>query len=137
MMADDRLKQSVHLMAKVLARLESGGVAKQVLTASEFLADAPAEDQAELFDNLVDWLADEGVVRLTSNPSSGTEPDEWCYELVLTAYGFRMLSQKLGGDLDLTLREAVKQVNTGKPGWSSLGDFLGGLFGGFTKSLSN
>ncbi|OZA06982.1 MAG: hypothetical protein B7Y02_14630, partial [Rhodobacterales bacterium 17-64-5] len=85
-----------------------------------------------LFADMVKWLQDEGVVRDQDSYSDGL--GGVVFDLVLTSRGFWLLEQKFTGDL--TLGSAISKVAKNEPMTAGLGDFVGGILGGFTKSIT-
>ncbi len=83
------------------------------------------------------WLEAEGIVRARNSQETlhGT------FSLIspsLTSFGFRILGEPtslLNGRKKLS--EAVQEVATSERSYSQLGDFFGGILGGFTKSLGS
>jgi hypothetical protein len=90
----------------------------------------PSEEQG-LFLNAVQWLEREGLISFERQ--SGLNKFIGC---ALRAKGFAVLGLEIdfqGGKT--SMREAADQVGTGGVDAAKAGDFLGGLFGGFTKSM--
>ena len=89
------------------------------------------------------WLVDEGLIRaakVTVVPGDGEDAadDLYVYNPTLTSQGFALLGQRVKiGETTTTIGEAVESRSDGKPrGWQ-MGDFLGGILGGFTKSVGS
>ena len=57
------------------------------------------------------------------------------YEVVLTSFGFNTLARNMAGTL--TLRDQLAEAESGQRSWSSVGDLIGGVLGGFTKTIGN
>ncbi|MGB5835673.1 MAG: hypothetical protein WBH14_01385 [Albidovulum sp.] len=129
------LERSVVLLAQLMERLEANGVVVQQFSAEDFFGENPENEDAELFEHLVQWLLDEGVIRQSDEPVNNGFGYVWYHDLVLTSLGYSLLANKVLPNL--TLSQAVKEVSSGSRSYSGLGDFLGGIMGGFTKSIGN
>nr|MCU0905598.1 hypothetical protein [Tabrizicola sp.] len=101
--------------------------------ASKFFPDGDYYANRILFECAIEWLEAEGIIRF-GKPYMGGRLTELIRDTVLTGKGHALLSQQFKSGLKL--REAVRQVSSGK-GYSSIGDFVGGLLGGFTKSIGS
>lgn len=139
-MAMDNLQKSERVIAKVLEALLEQGI--QYQTYLEFQELHLPEEMEPFFQGCCLWLLDEGIVRCTNiqqvlqgmpmvNP-------------VITAYGFKILGQRFldGSDDEAAatstdVAHVVREVASGERSYSGLGDFLGGLLGGFTKSMGS
>jgi hypothetical protein len=78
----------------------------------------------------ISWLEDEGFMR-----SYGTLPAE---RARLTARGFSAMSTeplRLTGTVGGELTKAIEQTPASKVDLGTIGDLIGGVFGGFTKSI--
>ncbi|AHD10873.1 hypothetical protein PhaeoP75_03182 [Phaeobacter gallaeciensis] len=97
------------------------------------------EEFGGFFFPCVDWLVSEGVIRVqdirryTDSNHSGF-PDR----PVLTSYGFQLLEQKISVGADAErLANRVKEVSSNGVGYANVGDLIGGILGGFTKSIGS
>ncbi|RCW80807.1 hypothetical protein [Paracoccus lutimaris] len=129
----DNLQKSEAVIARILAYLAENGLQRSQLE-SETLA---LEDElSPFFTTCYEWLESEGIVR-SSNISKTLSGHIYITNPVITAKGFQLLSQgvNLGGE-EKSLGTAVKEVSSGRS-YSSIGDFVGGILGGFTKSISS
>lgn len=129
-----RLDASRVIVAEIISSLEENGVIPSEIHVSDFRPKYTLED-SRLFASAVSWLAAESVIRLRGKPIADTDDDTLHYEVVLTSFGFSALARQLSGNL--TLREQLKEAREGQRTWSGVGDLLGGVLGGFTKSISN
>ncbi len=130
----DGREQSALMIAKLVALLAGNGVQTTVLSTMEFIgAPEKANDHQPLIDT-IKWLEAEGVIR-KSTGYSGDVMGDTIFELVLTSRGFWLLDQKLTDDL--TLGAAIGKVNGNRNALGGLGDLVGGVLGGFTKSMSS
>jgi hypothetical protein len=89
------------------------------------------------------WLSNEGLVRadrVTVVPEDGEDVanDLYVYNPTLTSHGFAMLGQKVKiGETITTLGDAVESRSVGEPSGWQIGDLVGGILGGFTKSIGS
>ena len=120
------------MLARLVQRLAENGVIKEDVSSDDFVSDTADQNEVQIFCDLVDWLSGEGVVRTDGGYSGGN--GDVVYELVLTSRGFWLLEQDY--TTDLTLGAAIKKVSQNGAKTSGLGDFFGGMLGGFTKSIS-
>ncbi len=132
----DNIQKSELVIAKILALLMEWGVQKSELTFEELEID---ESHANFYFPCINWLVAEHVIRVGSikqfknSAASGS-----VYDLVLTSHGMRTLGLQISFDnKDITMAEAIKNVKSGDKYYSQVGDFFGGLLGGFSKSVGS
>ena len=82
---------------------------------------------AEQIANTLGWLNHQGYTF-----ASGGHPAE---RVTLTEKGLAALNAVPQG-LSVTVGSSVVNATTAAPNWSSVGDLVGGVIGGFTKSMS-
>ena len=128
------LEQSEILVAKLVAKLADNGVAPTETRAGDYFEQVDRE-KVKLFIHLIDWLLSEGVIRRVREPKGDGFGRVWFHKIVLTSRGFQLLASQFSPDL--TLSQAVRKANAAGGNYSGLGDFLGGLLGGFSKSVAN
>jgi hypothetical protein len=133
MRAMDNLQKSEAVIARILAHLAENGLQATELNHDTLQLGAELQP---FFEICYDWLEAEGIVR-SSKVVKAAGGEIWIFNPVITANGFRLLGQGviLGGE-EKSLGTAVKEVSSGRS-YSSLGDFFGGLLGGFTRSISS
>ncbi|WP_156801069.1 hypothetical protein [Oceaniovalibus guishaninsula] len=132
-MADtSSLKISERLVAAIVNILAERGVRRSSLSYKE-LGLEPEEIDGPLFLDAMIWLSDEGIIR--SSAKTRFDMDGNAYYFTLTAYGYRLLGQKFQGALNLG--QAVRETAETGRSFAGIGDFVGGLLGGFTKSISS
>ncbi len=124
--------QSALMVAKLVDLLAENGLSKTEVSSSSFLPQDADQAQIQLFADIVKWLQNEGVVR--DHDSYGDGHGGIVFDLVLTSRGFWLLDQKFAGDL--TLGSAISKVAKNEPMTAGIGDFVGGILGGFTKSIT-
>lgn len=132
----NNLQRSEIVIAKILDHLSELGLQEQLLSFSDLELE---DDFGEFFFPCIEWLAAEGVIRhdgigrLLGGRALGHVQNP-----VLTSFGFKALGTTIAiGERSETLAGAVKKVSTDKQSFAQIGDFLGGLLGGFTKSIGS
>ena len=83
---------------------------------------------AEQIANTLGWLNHQGYTF-----ASGGHPAE---RVTLTENGLAALNAVPQG-LSVTVGSSVVNATTAAPNWSSVGDLVGGVIGGFTKSIGS
>ncbi|MBN8185359.1 hypothetical protein JF540_01525 [Salipiger thiooxidans] len=130
------LADSETMIASLVAYLAEQGVRRSEFTVLDLGLEADREN-VSLFIDALKWLASEGIVRSqdTHEFYSVSEGDTAASGFTLTSYGFALLQQPFLGEL--TLGGAIKKAQGSGSGYSGIGDLVGGILGGFTKSLSS
>ncbi len=129
------LERSVSLLAKLIARLEANGVIVATFSPIDFFGKDVSNDDALLFESLIQWLLLEGIIRKNREPVGDGFGFIYTHHLVLTALGYRLLAGKHSANLSLS--QTVAKINESGGSYSSLGDFVGSVLGGFTKSIGS
>jgi hypothetical protein len=129
----DDLEKSERTISLILAYMVPHGVRRVKFTVDDLSLGQDRED-IDLFVDALVWLSSEGIIRYDSIFSSPIGVSD----CVVTAYGYSLLGQilRIGGS-EQSVGGAIKKVSEGKASYSNLGDFFGGLLGGFTKSLGS
>mgnify|MGYP000480616667 CR=1 FL=1 len=129
----DNLQRSEIVISKILQDLVETGLQDGVALQFE---DLDLDNGFEpFFVGCCRWLLDEGIVRCTNEHQvlKGMP----MVNPVITAKGFALLGQPFAGSVEGNrVGDAVKEVATGNRNYAGVGDFFGGLLGGFTKSIS-
>lgn len=140
----DNLEAQGKVTAAILRRLLSGGITRATLSVDDFRSDCreagypePA-DLEGLFDDLMAWLRDEGVIRFET-AYQGTDGETIFEGCVITGYGIGLLRRKADvfdgrspADVIMTSKSDGGPVAP----YVKYGGLLGGVIGGFTKTLS-
>ena len=132
-MTESNLQKSEFTISKILERLLDFGLLQGMQLCIEDL-DLP-EGYAPIYNGCCAWLLDEGIIRCanTSKPWSGSIV---LISPMITSKGFALLDQPFSVEgKSLRVGEAVKEVAAGRRSYASFGDFIGGVLGGFTKSM--
>ncbi len=130
----DNLQKSEKVISLILERLIETGIQDYRLSNDSFDL---SEDLRPFFTQCFKWLVAEGIVR-ADNTSEMMGGSILIFNPAITSYGFQVLGQtmELAGT-DMKLATAVQEVSREDRSYSQVGDFFGGLLGGFTKSLGS
>ena len=129
----ENLRKSEVVVAKVLSLLLEAGLKRTTVNFQSLNLDPSFE---EFFDTSVNWLINEGIIRANFPPvlaGTGT-----LMSPVISAYGFSLLGQNIFGSGEKkSNREVISQIASAPTSYAGIGDFIGGLLGGFTKSVNS
>jgi hypothetical protein len=140
----DNIEAQSKVIAAILRHLLQGGVARTDLTANQFLTDIREAGYPEpidsdgLFDDIMLWLRDEGVIRIGDIVGDG-EGGSYFVSCVISGYGMRLLQNKtdvLGGKSAAEVIMEPVDKNASASQLVKLGGLIGGVIGGFVKSAS-
>ena len=129
----ENLRKSEIVVAKILSILLETGFQPSDLGVEKLKLEEGFE---KFFELSVIWLMEEKIIRgnfIRTMDRMGrlTEP-------MITAHGFELLGQNIVGSADKkSNREVISQIASSPSSYSGIGDFIGGLLGGFTKSVSH
>jgi len=95
------------------------------------------DDDSATFNGCCDWLMEEGIIRC-SNSTRLLNGSIAMINPKITSKGFALLDQpfNLGTD-PIRVGQAVKEIAGGRRNYAGIGDLIGGLLGGFTKSMGS
>lgn len=130
------MEKSELVIAKILSLLMDWGGKETQL---EFEELELGEDFAQFFFPCVNWLIAEGVIRTGKIVcfSSWHEKGKILTPSI-TAAGMAILGGSISiGESQERLGDVVKKVSNRGANYTGIGDFFGGMLGGFTKSLGN
>ncbi len=129
----NNMEKSELVVARILSILMDTGFTESDLS----FDDLGLEPEYEAFFDLsVQWLLDEGIIRarefvkFVGMTGALNAP-------VLTAYGLSLLNQPSPVGNKETMGKAVKAVSKEGRSYAGIGDFIGGVLGGFTKSMGS
>ena len=132
----DETQKSELMIAKILSLLMEWGIQESELRFEELDLD---DKFRPFFFPCIQWLVSEGVIRtgnlhqFLDGPGAGLVSRP-----VLTSYGMKILGLTLQlGDQDMPMSTAIAEVSKNGKSYSQVGDFFGGLLGGFTKSVGS
>ncbi|WP_417249618.1 hypothetical protein [Celeribacter sp.] len=132
----DNFERSEIVIAKILDNAIEIGIQEWTLQFSNLMLD---DEYAPYFYPCLKWLEAEGIIRVEAyHRTIGDIAGGVVQNISLTSYGLVALGHtiKIGDDTD-KMSEAVKKVSSGEKSYAQVGDFLGGILGGFTKSISS
>ncbi|WP_156362966.1 hypothetical protein [Rubellimicrobium mesophilum] len=129
------LQKSEIVIASILQVLIETGIQWSGLKFDDLALD---EEFRPFFDDCGQWLIDEGVIRCAEYVKPLDRGHSLLIRPVITSKGFALLGQSFTGtDGNMKLSAAVTQVAKDQRNLSQIGDFFGGLLGGFTKSIGS
>jgi hypothetical protein len=127
-------EKSELVIARILSYLVDRGIREVTLDFEKLELEPSFED---FFAPCLRWLQDEGLIRWAGVKMDSPVPMRFGGH-VLTARGYFILGHALTVDgRDLTAAEVIKARSAGSTSQTGLGDFLGGVLGGFTKSMGS
>ena len=128
------LQKSEVVIARILQILVESGIQAWQIEFEELELD---EDFRPFFVPCAKWLRDEGIVRVSeiAEFSGGAT----ILHPVITAFGLHKLgmSVSFSDSEKINLGDAVRDVSQRKAPYAQLGDLVGGILGGFTKSIGS
>ena len=131
----DNTHKSELIVARILSVISDNGLQDFSLGFEDFKLDDGFEP---FFDTCVKWLADEGIIRFSELIPDCDDGPWTVSNPVLTSYGYSLLNKPLlGGKDGETVGTAVKTASEKGTSYAGIGDFIGGLLGGFTKSMGS
>jgi hypothetical protein len=96
-----------------------------------------SEDFEPFFGGAIKWLISEGIIR-AEGVSEYINASALLISPTLTSRGFAILGHKFTIEgRAVTAVELVDAKSKGSPTYTGVGDFLGGILGGFTKSIGS
>lgn len=130
----DNLQKSEVVISRILQELVETGL--QYGVALQF-RDLELDDEFEpFFTGCCLWLLDEGIIRCTNEHQVAKEAP--IVNPVITAKGFALLGQPFAdGEEGDRVGNAVKEVAKGNRNYAAVGDLMGGVLGGFIKSMGS
>jgi hypothetical protein len=140
----DQLQSHTELVAALLTRLLENGIRPTMIGVADFSdtfksVGYPLDyDFDGLLEDIVNWLRDEAIIRF-KDIIQGTEGELLIHDCVITAYGIKLLQSKsdlLDGKTPAEVLVENKRGDAAASGFVKAGSLLGGILGGFTKSIS-
>lgn len=129
------LEISEKVVADVLVKLFDLGLRGLDIKQPSDVNDADI-DEAYLM-NIMLWLQREGVLTFNFIDASHLQGRAGLFlQTVLTSEGFAALGHQFGEKGGETIGQAAKSVSAGEGSFVRAGSFVGGILGGFTKSIS-
>jgi hypothetical protein len=123
------------VVAKILSKMSENGLQDSTLGFSDHKLDKAV---GSFLDTCIKWLADDNIIRF-SELIPDCDDGPWAVSNpVLTSYGYSLLNRPLlDGQKGKTVGTAVKSASEKGTSYAGIGDFIGGLLGGFTKSIES
>lgn len=127
------------LIAAIISKLVLQGIRRQTLSITDLSLELSEAVDETLFNDAVEWLETEGIIRFTQRvPDTESASLTHFLGTCLTAYGFALVQQKSSAsDGGKTLGQSIESTNADSVSYSKIGDFVGSVLGGFTKSVSS
>lgn len=141
------MKRSMEIIGKIYSELFQTGLSKvslsiKIMKIGDYKVEAKNREEwnsdNRLFEDLVDWLVKEEAIYIKAkciDPLSGIVVFD---EVQLSAKGLSVLNDLEGGKL-LEYKSIASQgiVGHSQEYYTNLGEFVGSVLGGLTKSLGN
>ena len=139
------MDRSNHVLAKILNQALEKGISHWSLTFDDLELD---DTYITHFFPCIEWLEAEGLIRVGSyqraqailNRTTGVASASFgsAENISLTARGMSVLGQKIevSGE-QMTISETARNVSAGRVNYNKIGDAIGGIIGGFTKSIGS
>lgn len=140
----NNLEAQSAVVAAILRKLLEAGIVKSDLSVDQFLSDIREAGYPEpidpdgLFRDVMSWLEAEGVIRFGGVSDDG-DGGELFHDVVITGHGMGLLGKKIEALGGATAADAImnaKDRNASASQLVKLGGLVGGIIGGFTKSVS-
>ena len=131
----EAMEKSNLVLAKVLDLAMQNGISHWRLTFNDLHLDAQEYDG--FFYPCIEWLEAEGLIRVGEYARDlGGIADGEVHNISLTSRGMALLGQTIDvNGQNEKLSETVKKVSEGRVDYHRIGDAVGGILGGFTKSM--
>ncbi|MEZ5797923.1 MAG: hypothetical protein R3D63_10860 [Paracoccaceae bacterium] len=136
----ENIEKSELVIATILRILNDRGIRGGTLQFGELDL---SDEYFPFFATCFGWLQSEGIVRaekVTVISADGDDEanDLYIYNPALTAHGFSLMGQSVRvGGANTTLRDAVETHLSSRPSGWQIGDLVGAIIGGFTKSIGS
>lgn len=131
----DAMERSNLVLAKVLDLAMQKGIQEWQLAFKDLGLSAEHEGH---FYPCVHWLEAEGLIRVGNYARTmGGAANGAIFNIVLTSRGLAVLGQEVSVEgKNEVLSDTVRKVSEGKVDYHRIGDAIGGILGGFIKSIS-
>jgi hypothetical protein len=131
----NNLEISEIVVAKIISQLLENGLEPKTLRESDFGID---KEHLGFVYTSIKWLESEAIIYV-EEIHRGTEANVVILvNPALTSKGFNILGQNfLGRPGTETIATAVQTVARENRSYAGIGDFVGGILGGFTKSIGS
>lgn len=134
-MTETNLQKSELVISKILEHLLDLGLQQGTRLSFEDLD--LTKEYAPIYNGCCAWLIEEGVIRC-ANTSQAMGGNLGMISPMITSRGFALLDQPFGVvEGKMRVGHAMKEIAGGHKNYAGIGDFVGGLLGGFTKSIGS
>ena len=134
-MTDTNLQKSELVISRILEHLLDLGLQQGTRLSFDDL-DLP-QDYGSIDNGCCMWLIEEGIIHC-AGISQAIGGNLGMISPMITSKGFALPDQTLVvGEDKIRVGQAVKEVASGQRNYAGFGDFVGGLLGGFTKSMGS
>lgn len=122
------------LVAKILKHIAELGFQDEIMSFDDLKLDA---SYGQFYDASIRWLIAEGIIRSNGFSEYATGPSRLIGPAI-TSHGFSLLTadSPIAGSQN-SATKVVEEVSKGAEGKWQIGDLLGGVLGGFVKSMGN
>ena len=130
------LEKSSIVLSRILRLAQQNGISHWQLNFADLELD---QEYATFFWPCIKWLENEALVSVGQYArTSGGLANGAALNIVLTSKGIALLGTKITiNETEITLSQAVEAAAIDDGRYGRIGEFFGGLAGGFTKSLSS
>lgn len=130
------MQKSEFVIARILDLLLDWGIQHSNLEFAKLKLD---DEYATFFYPCLEWLESEGLIRVKAyNRTMGGPAGGSVNRPVLTSFGMSVLGKSINtGDDSEQLSDGVKKISSGGRSLWQVGDAIGGILGGLTKSLGS
>ena len=132
---ENDLQRSEAMVAIILGLLLERGIRSDGVSFRDLKAETELQS---FFVPCMRWLKAESLIRYTTEKEYGHDKGVVFFDPCLTSRGFAVMGDKFViANRDISVGQAVKEISKDGASFSRLGDFFGGVLGGFTKSMGS
>jgi hypothetical protein len=132
-MTESVLDQHMAIMGRLVAKFVSDGLMPHNIDSRGVEMFLGVPEDKKVFEAVIVWMLDEGIIR-AKDQATFMDGTIQLAAAQLTAKGLAIVKQPLPeGD---TIEKRIQSDGDGRS-WSSIGDLIGGIAGGFTKSMGS
>jgi|tagenome__1003787_1003787.scaffolds.fasta_scaffold20848504_4 hypothetical protein len=133
-MAETKLEQHMDMLGRIVAQFVAGGLSPRTVQSSKISEFLGQNEDSAIAADVLRWMVDEGLIR-ADVIHKGVQGDVQVYGAQLTSRGIAVLKSKTeAGD---TIERKIESQSSSGIRWSEIGDLIGGVLGGLTKSITS
>jgi hypothetical protein len=133
-LTETTLDQHMALVGRAVAAFISNGLSSMNVDSRAPEKLLGTQEDPKIFASVLQWMLDEQLIR-ARNIAKTVDGTIHLAGAQLTAKGIAIVKQPLqGGD---TIEKRIQSAEGDGLNWSSIGDLIGGIAGGFTKALAS